>query len=73
MIRVPEARACFLSESTKNIPSPANLLQLLKLVSVIFYGSQRTKHVSFLTLCVNDFVDLLKFWVIAFFVIFFIS
>lgn len=33
MIRVPEARACFLSESTKNIPSPASLLQLLKLLT----------------------------------------
>ena len=34
MIRVPEATSCFLSDSIGNVPRPADLLQLLKLVCV---------------------------------------
>lgn len=34
MIRIAEAKACFLSKSVANIPKPDVLLQLLKLVSV---------------------------------------
>ena len=34
MTRLPEAKACFLSDSTENAPRPAELIQVLNLVSL---------------------------------------
>ena len=34
MTRVPEAKSCFLSNSTENTPRPAELIRVLTLVSV---------------------------------------